>query len=262
MALEFLEKNWPIVDMHGHASYNNPESADVMARAAAEFGIQRIALLGDVIALGYHPTEDQVRIINDGNAAAVERVPGFFTGLCFLNPENSADFLREEIERCVKDFGFRGIKLEASINARSSRLDPIMEEAEKHGIFLLHHAWYNTLGETPDESNASDIADLASRFHNVPILMAHLGGARVRGIHDIRPFPNLHVDTSGSQPIGELVEYAVEVLGADRVVYGSDVPGRDFSAQLGRIFGARLGDEDLHKILHLNAERLLRLGKN
>ena len=180
-------------------------------------------------------------------------------GLCFINPENSEDFIREEIERCVKDYEFRGVKLEASISARSSRLDPIMEEAGKYGVFVLHHAWYNTLAETPNESTPADIADLASRFPDVQMVMAHLGGARIKGIQNIRPFPNIHVDTSGSQPMSELVEYAVEALGAERIVYGSDVPGRDFSAQLGRIFGARLSDANRRKILYRNAERLLRL---
>ena len=115
------------------------------------------------------------------------------------------------------------------------------------------------LEQTPNESTPADIASLAARYPDVPIQMAHLGGARIRGVQDIRPHENISIDTSGSQPIGGLVEYAVKELGADRVVYGSDVPGRDFSAQLGRIYGARLSASDRDKILYRNAHRLISL---
>jgi len=79
-------------------------------------------------------------------------------------------------------------------------------------------------------------------------------------VQDIRPFPNLYIDTSGSQCSSGIVEYALSVLGADRILYGSDIPGRDFSVQLGRIYGARMSDVDRAKVLYGNAERLLGLG--
>lgn len=251
----------PIIDMHAHTSYDDVSTADKLVSAAAELGVSRMLLLGDVIAFGYHPTEDQVRRINDGNAKSVQRHPEVFEGLCFINPENSKRFVREEIRRCVETLGFCGVKLEACINCRSKRLDAVMESVRDHGVFLLHHSWYNVLKQTPTESTPADIASLASRYPDVPIVMAHLGGARIRGVQDILPHENITIDTSGSQPIGGLVEYAVRVLGAHRVVYGSDVPGRDFSAQLGRIYGARISTADRERVLHRNAERLLSLRK-
>jgi predicted TIM-barrel fold metal-dependent hydrolase len=176
-----------------------------------------------------------------------------------VNPENPADFTLAEIERRVREDGFKGVKLEFCVNARDNRLDPIMQAAERLNVPVLHHAWYNTLGPTGNESTAADIANLASRFPRVPIIMAHLGGARVRGVQDIKPHSNLYIDTSGSQPMTGLVEYAVSELGADRVLYGSDVPGRDYSAQLGRVTGARLSDAAKEKILYANAAALIGL---
>ncbi len=245
--------------MHGHTDCRDPRSRDRLAAAAAEMGVSRICLLGDVIAFGFHPTPEQIRVINDATIADVRARPDLYVGLCHVNPENPEDFAVGEIERCVRDNGLRGVKLEATVVCTDPRLDPIMETARRLGVFVLHHAWYQSVRTTEGESTPADIANLASRFPDVPIQMAHLGGARVRGVLDIRPYANVSVDTSGSQPLGELVEYAVRVIGADRIVYGSDVPGRDFSAQLGRVWGARISDADKRRIFHQNAERLLGL---
>lgn len=250
---------WPAVDMHGHTDCKDPASRDRLAAAAAEMGVRHILLLGDVVAFGYHPTPEQIRFINDATIADVKARPDLYRGLCHVNPENPPDFLVEEIERCVKGGGLSGVKLEATVICTDKRMDPIMETARRMGVFVLHHAWYQATRTTEGESTPADIADLASRFPDVPIQMAHLGGARVRGVLDIRPYPNIWVDTSGSQPMGELIEYAVRMLGADRIVYGSDVPGRDFSAQLGRVLGARISDADKRKILFENAHRRLGL---
>jgi len=222
-------------------------------------GVRRVVLLGDVLAFGYHPTPEQITTINDDTLQAVRQHPELYVGFCHVNPENPRDTVVAEIERCVRDRGLRGVKLEATVNARDARLDPIMQTARRLGVPVLHHAWYKSVRDSEDESTPLDIADLAARFPEVEIIMAHLGGARVRGVLDIRPHANITIDTSGSQPMGELVEYAVAALGADRIVYGSDVPGRDFAAQLGRIWGARLRDADRRKILYGNAERLLGL---
>jgi len=245
--------------MHGHTDCKDPKSRDRLAAAAAELGVRRICLLGDVIAFGFHPSPQQIRFINDATIADVKALPDLYVGLCHVNPENPADFNVAEIERCVRDNGLKGVKMEATVICRDRRLDPIMETARRLGVFVLHHAWYQSVRTTEGESTPADIANLASRFPDVPIQMAHLGGARVRGVLDIKPYPNVSVDTSGSQPMGELIEYAVGVIGADRIVYGSDVPGRDFSAQLGRVWGARLSDADRRKILYGNAERFLGL---
>jgi predicted TIM-barrel fold metal-dependent hydrolase len=245
--------------MHGHTSVEDRTSAARLASAAAEMGVRRVVLLGDVLAFGYHPTPEQIRIINDATIADVAAFPDLYVGLCYLSPEHDPDFLAAEAERCIRGHGLKGVKLEATVRARDARLDPIMEALRRLGGYLAHHAWYQADPPLDAESTPADIAHLAARFPDVPIQMAHLGGARVRGILDIRPYPNVVVDTSGSQPMGEMIEYAVRTIGADRIVYGSDVPGRDFSAQLGRVWGARLGEADLHRILHRNAERLLGL---
>ena len=94
---------------------------------------------------------------------------------------------------------------------------------------------------------------------NVRIIMAHLTGCGVRGVLAVKSCANLVVDTSGAAPEAGIVEFAVEHLGADRVLYGSDAPIRDFGVALTRITGSRLDSTTKKKILRENARTLFGL---
>jgi predicted TIM-barrel fold metal-dependent hydrolase len=50
---------------------------------------------------------------------------------------------------------------------------------------------------------------------------------------------------------------AVRELGADRVLYESDVNGRSFASQIGRVLGAEISTADKKLILRENLRRLL-----
>src|SRR5262249_42299240 len=113
----------------------------------------------------------------------------------------------------------------------------------------------------PGESTPAEIADLARRFPEVTIVMAHLTGDQERGVLDIRDCPNVLIDTSGGQPDAGLVEYAVKKLGAERVIYGSDWPIRDLAVQVARVTGASISASDKDTILSGNARRILKLEK-
>jgi predicted TIM-barrel fold metal-dependent hydrolase len=49
----------------------------------------------------------------------------------------------------------------------------------------------------------------------------------------------------------------VRELGAERVIYGSDVGGRSFASQLGKVLGADVPDSAKELILGGNLRRLL-----
>ncbi|MBU4430397.1 MAG: amidohydrolase family protein, partial [Verrucomicrobia bacterium] len=219
-------------------------------------GISRICNLGD---WPYGATQKQVVSANNHTMRFVRWRPDVFVGFCFLNPNHAKSFIFREITRCVENGNLKGIKLEVETNARSKRLDPIMEACARLNIPVLHHAWYKTVGKVLNESTPADIADLAGRHPNTKIIMAHLTAAGIRGVLDIQSYPNVYVDTSGSQPFSGIIEYAVAALGAQRILYGSDIIGRDFSCQLGRVYGANINRHDRDLILGINAKKLLRL---
>ncbi len=86
--------------------------------------------------------------------------------------------------------------------------------------------------------------------------MAHLYGAGFRGIADIASYPNIYVDTGGGEPEAGIIEFAVKEMGAERILFGSDAPGRGFAVQLGKVTGAGISEEFKEMILWKNATKV------
>lgn len=255
-----------IVDAHAHYPWylgNLAKMEDVadFLRVASKFGIGKLCLLGEVFKYGLYPDEKQITEINNLTAVLLKEYPDSFLGFCYINPSNSQASIEDEIDRRITEDKFKGLKLEASLNCRSPQMDPVMKRARMHECVVYQHTFYKTVDKVPEESDPSDVANLAARFPDVKIVMPHLACCGIRGVLDIENHKNVYVDTSGSQPVSGILEYAVEKLGADRILYGSDAPGRDFSCQLGRIYGAEISDEDKNKILNLNAANIFKLNR-
>lgn len=252
-----------IIDVHTHPLLHEArcdrKGSDAFLAAARRQGIAHLVALGDVLVAVRSPSAAQIRRINDDTAWLMARHPGLVTGFCYLNPTLGARAVWDEVERGVAR-GFRGLKLEIANNARAACMRPVMAAAERHDLVVLQHSWSMTkIRERRFHSDPADTARLARRFPNVRVIMAHLTGCGVRGILEAKGVDNLWVDTSGAAPEAGLVPYAVEQLGAERVLYGSDAPVRDFAVALARIAGSGLDPVTQRKILHDNARALLRL---
>ena len=128
-----------IIDVHVHYPFcktgmfsENIWDVNELIESARKIDIGHMCLLGDVLRYSYYPTEEQIKEINDFTVVCVHQHPEIFTGFCFLNPDNKPEFIVSEIDRCVRDEKFKGIKLEVSVNCRSPKLDIIMEKAREY----------------------------------------------------------------------------------------------------------------------------------
>ncbi|NSW92731.1 MAG: amidohydrolase family protein [Firmicutes bacterium] len=191
---------------------------------------------------------------------AVSKYPDKFFALLWLNPALPNEYSIKMIEKYIVNGPLDGVKLHIQMNARDKRMEPLAEALQAYNIPILFHAWYKTVQKYEYESDPSDIANLASRFPKLRILMAHLSGCGKRGIQDIKEHNNILIDTSGSQPEDGLLEYAIEQLGVDRIVFGSDYAGRDMGTQLGRIFSVDMDEIAREKILSKNAIAFFKKG--
>jgi hypothetical protein len=109
-------------------------------------------------------------------------------------------------------------------------------------------------------SDPAPMIDRAAAFGSVPVIIAHLGRTSppdlVIGLIRDRGARNVYVDTSAMRDAG-MVRRAIETIGAERILFGSDFPfycPRDIIALI-RSSGA--AERDLERILSLNARELL-----
>jgi predicted TIM-barrel fold metal-dependent hydrolase len=250
-----------IIDCHIHLQgqghrYDEEEVQRGLA-LADRAGIERMVYLFALGTGGVDPQEADITASNDIGIELVTRHPDRFSAFCYLNPSLPEAFTQGEIDRCIADGPLAGIKLWISVKATDPRLDPIMARAAALRVPVLHHAWYKATEFVFEESTPAEVAALARRHPEATIIMAHLAGGGWRGVRDVRDCPNVVVDTSGAQPHAGLVEYAVQELGAGRVVFGSDWPIRDVAVQRARVTGSAVSDDAKAAILGGTMARLL-----
>jgi predicted TIM-barrel fold metal-dependent hydrolase len=256
-----------IIDVHTHPILfkkgRKPEEIRQLITNGRRLGIVHMIVLGDVLLYGAQPNAAQLRLMNDENARLAREHPDYFTAFVYLNPLLGERATMAEAERCAARPGFRGIKLEIANNAAHSCMRHIAKAARTFNLVVLQHSWSTTnIKDRKHQSDPEDTALFARRYPDVKIIMAHLTGVGFRGVLEAKGLPNLQVDTSGGYPEEGLIEYAVEHLGPDRVLYGSDRPIRENSVTIGRILGADLPAATKQKLLYGNTARLLNLKLN
>jgi predicted TIM-barrel fold metal-dependent hydrolase len=246
-----------IFDIHVHL-LAQPDADAEFLRFAHEWKMPfAISCLGPDGSMLPNPSVDEVRRANDKVLKLMEQEPGMAHGFCYINPLHGRQSL-DEIRRCVSGNGMSGIKLWIACPCSDESVFPIFEESIALGVPVLQHSWKRIDGPLQGESTAADVAAAAKRYTDAQIIMAHMAFNWRIGIDAIKDCPNVWADTSGTDPEMGSVEYAVRMLGAERVLYGSDAPCRDILIQLGKIPAAEISCTDKEKILHLNAERLLK----
>jgi hypothetical protein len=202
------------------------------------------------------PTVDQCIRANDLVLKYRDLYPDLLYGFCYVNPLHGQQAV-DELRRCVAVHGMVGLKLWIACKCSDPKVFPLVEEATNLGVPVLQHTWRRTGGNFVGESYPEDMAILAERYPQARLLMAHMGLIWKPGIDAIKAYPNVCVDTSGFDPETGSMEYAVKELGVDRVLYGSDGPGRDILCQIGKVASADLADAEREKIFHLNAEKMI-----
>jgi predicted TIM-barrel fold metal-dependent hydrolase len=248
----------PIWDLHTHlaGAGDTPEAAsDRLVACADRLGVGRL-----VVFMGRpfvaDPSPEELRQQNDQVLRCLDRHPGRMIGFCYVNPKHEAASLAE-IDRCVRDGPMVGLKLWVAVRCDGPALDPIVARATALGAVVFQHTWLKSGGNLPGESTPMDLAVLAGRHPEAKLICGHTGGRWEVGLRAIRPFANVRTDLGGSDATAGMVEAAVRLLGADRVLYGSDAPGRSMAAQLGKVLGAELPEAAKVAILSGNLRRLL-----
>jgi uncharacterized protein len=248
-----------IWDLHCHLNGFDGRTPDEkmaeMIRYADRMGVDRLCTFMGY-PFSYDPSPETLRAQNDQVLQAISHWGHRAFGFVYLSLKH-LQFSLDEFNRCVRDGPMVGIKLWVAQRANTPEADPIIERAAALKAVIFQHTFVKTTGNLPGESTPMDMAELARRHPSVPMICGHTGGNWEIGLRAIRGVKNLSCDLSGSDPTAGYVEMAVRELGAERVIYGSDVGGRSFASQLGKVMGAQIPAAARDRILDGNLRRLI-----
>ena len=126
-------------------------------------------------------------------------------------------------------------------------------------------SWPKGPGFAPFEgrSAAADVVSMllkvSLRYPNLPIILGH--GMGEDGIELVNKTKNIYLELSGSFPEAGAVRRAIDRVGADRIVFGTDLDVIVPAYGLGIYYDANLTIEEDRKIMAENARRILRMPK-
>lgn len=248
-----------IWDLHCHLSGVPGRTPDErMARLieyADRMGIGRLCVYMGM-SWSYDPSPDDFRRQNDEVLQALSHWHDRAFGFAYVNP-NHVEASLAEIDRCIRDGPMVGVKLWVARRADAPELDPIVRRATELGAVVFQHTWIKATGNLPGESTPMELAALAARHPEAALICGHTGGDWEQGIRAVRAHRHVSVDLAGGDPVAGITEMAVRELGAERVLYGSDAPGRSFASQLAKVQGADIPEGARRLILGGNLRRLL-----
>lgn len=171
---------------------------------------------------------------------------------------------RERVRRALGERSvFVGIKIHPSLHgcpAEDERYRPAWELAAQEAVPLLTHSWevsdYNPVQEL---SFPARFAGFAAEYPQVALILGH-AGARPLGhraaVALAQDHPGVWLDLSGDGYALGQIEFLVEQVGAERILFGTDLNWIDPRTHLGRVLDAGISTADKVKILRGNACRL------
>lgn len=204
------------------------------------------------------PEPGEIRQGNDAVLEAMRLHPDRIRGECFLVPGWYRESLNE-IDRCLGE-GMIGIKLYNQYFINDPVVFPVIEKAIDAGVFVLDHAGHlmdtPTRRSQPRISDGVHFADLARRYPEATLIMGHIGGGGDYewSLQALADAPTVFADTSGSVIDEGMIEYAVQLLGADRLLFACDLSEE---AGVGKVLGADLTEEERQAVFAGNAQAIL-----
>lgn len=242
-----------IVDAHAHIGESRvfdlkfPEKAliDGMEEHGIDVSIVQ-PLIGPRSYREYH----------DDIADAAARYPGRIVGMTAFSPHIDRDDYFAEVERCVKELGFVGIKLhpfEMAVDPLSEDGGVAFEAASAFDVPLMVHT-----GTGAPFAGPAKLIPRAREFPHLSIIMAH-AGLNVythEAMAAAEVCQNLYFEPSWCTYYH--VREMIKEFGSERVMIGGDHI-LNFPLEKLKIDLLELGDEDRDNVMGETARRVFRL---
>jgi predicted TIM-barrel fold metal-dependent hydrolase len=267
---------YPKIDAHVHVDLgnSNPEAqkkfAEILIDYAERLNIRKLILSKPVTRLIKGIPDPSPEAFIDHNniiLGVMKHHPDKFTGSFTFNPVHLKASL-DEIKRCV-DQGMVGAKTYYQTKINNPAFYPIVEKMIDLKMIIHTHAEtqlgvggyrmkYN--GRKPEQvSIPEDFVDIAKRYPEAMFQHAHIGGGGdwEYMCKALKHSPNVYVDTSGSNNEEHMIDFALQELGEDRLLFGSD---NCYYQSVGKILASNLTEAQKQKIFFENFNNILRKG--
>lgn len=244
---------YPIIDAHTHieglpdCDWQDPP--ELMLRLMDEAGIDQAIVMTYCDAPLGHAHYNPLDYVHD----AVKKYPERLLGFARLNP--GADEAEALLEEAVLQRGFRGLKLHPfgyRIPSDDECTLKLLRCAARLNVPALFHC-----GDE-EYTLPLQLERAAQACPETAIIFGHMGGYfHVRdAIAVARCCPNVYLETSAT-PHVSLIREAIDLLGADRVIYASDGPGCDPTIELKKVEMIGLSEAQRQRIFSANILRLM-----
>jgi len=250
--------------------YRSPKSklagADALVRTMNEQGVDKSVVFGFPWR-----TETYFKTHNDYIMAAVERYPDRLIGFGCFDPLQVGTVA--ETERCLEnglagigELGFYNSGIDA---ACIENLNAIMAICRQQDVPVMIHTNESVGHEYPGKTPVTlrQIDNLIQTFPENTIVLAHWGGglffyALLKKVMKDR-LARVYFDTAASPFLYDSAIYriAVDIIGPDKIVFGTDFPLLNPSRYFWEMEKAGLKRDEINSICCGNARELLKLGK-
>ncbi|MCI8505793.1 MAG: amidohydrolase family protein [Lachnospiraceae bacterium] len=204
----------------------------------------------------------EVQDVSESNAYIYENAKKNPRVLPFgwANIKEGLEKAKQDARTCLLEYGFQGVKLNGAQNEyyidSPEALEVIGVIAKLGGMTAFHIG-----ADYPEFTDPRRAQKAARMFPKMPILMVHMGGAGDPDVSEAvieiaRENPNMYL--VGSAIGVDKVRRAIDILGPDRVLFGSDTPFYDVEKVKEEYFQmlASYDEETTAKVMGLNAKRL------
>lgn len=250
-----MEMQRKVNDVHIHVGdssiINQKMSPDEIPHYREKLGIDHLM----IFSLDVDIEENNQKVIE------LSKNNDFIHGLIWVQHsriDDDVEILKNELGRGIVGVKFHGVFENKPVS--DVVYEPILNVLnEKSAILLIHCGRFK---DGSPESNSSYVhaLDVAKKFPNIKVILAHMGGNDTsvvkKAITAAKDIPNAFFDTSGiSTPYR--VEYAVEQIGPERILFGSDFPWCSFRSMYWGVEDALISEDDKELIFVKNFLKLV-----
>ncbi len=244
---------FPIIDAHAHmganyGTYMSLSSADEMVRLMDRENIEMV-FCSPHSAL-FDPSAKS-RELNE----AMEKYPDRFRGYYTFNPNYCREF-SAQMDDVIQKKGYLGFKFLPTYHRYSlsgANYRPALEFADAHSLTILIHTW----GNNDPHNGPRHIEEIAGRYKNAFFIMGHSApGELDQAIEVAKKHENVYLDLCDIHRHSGIVDKMVDSIGADRILFGTDIPWYDPAYGIGSVIFSRISDGDMYRILYQNAKKI------